>query len=345
MTSTTDAIDRLENRYRIRFAGHPRVSRDPEELEQIVAGLGEIETADPNDSARIANLRELYGKELVAIEAAIKVPFAVAATRLRMWADLAMSRYVRQFAGKDRRTRDVGLLEELISDLQATRNAMANIHTSAPDQRLDEALTHVDRALGIYRTEAEAIRTTRRTGSFSEQGTRFAQLANGQFEAYGLLFAKQSRLSRHPKSLERIITALEEIRRVMQSLKLAGFSDDNNTKNIAIVEDRLKAYRAELDAIRKLQAESSLEQRIGALGVAANEVFSVYRDQFVGKPVEKLDPDGLDVLFERLWPIAREMDALDTDHDDDTNARNLRLVTDNLLLYGRHYDAIKKAKG
>lgn len=347
MTSTTSAaIDRLEDRYRVRFAGHPRVSRDPEELERIVADLSEIgTTAGPEDTERITNLREMYTKEIAAIEAAINVPFAVAATRLRMWADLTMSRYVRKFAGKDRRTRDAALLEELVTDLHATRTAMATIHGSAPEQRLDEAIALVDRALGIYRTEAEAIRTTRRTGSFAEQGTRFAQLANAQFEAYGRYFAKQSRLSRHPPALERIIRALDEIRNVMQSLKLAGFADPNNDKNIVIVDDRLKAYRAELAAIRALHAETAIEQRIGALGVAANEVFAAYRDRFAGKPRETSDPDELDELFERLWLVARQMDALDTDHDDDTNARNLRLVTDNLLLYGRQYDAIKKARG
>ena len=59
-----------------------------------------------------------YEYDPAAIEAAINVPFAVPAARMRMWADLTMGRYGRQFAGKDRRTRDVALLEEITADLQ-----------------------------------------------------------------------------------------------------------------------------------------------------------------------------------------------------------------------------------
>jgi hypothetical protein len=45
-----------------------------------------------------------------------------------------------------------------------------------------------------------------------------------------------------------------------------------------------------------------------------------------------------------MWPIAREMDEIDAKYDDDTNARNLQLVMDTLVLYAREYDAILAAK-
>lgn len=345
MTSTSTAVDRLEDRYRIRFAGHPRVSRDPEELEKIISDLDQLRSdADTEEKARIENLSDLYKKEIAAIQAAINIPFAVPAARFRMWADLTMSRYGRKFAGQDRRTRDVALLDELIADLQGIRNEMARVHAIAPQQRLDEGMAVVDRALGTYRTEAEAIRTHRRTGTLAEQGSRFANLANAQFETYLIGFAKQTRLSRHPETLDRIIAALDEIRRGMQSLKIAGWADRSNDSNIAIVEDRIRQYREENATIRSVQAEATLEQRVGSLGQAANEVFAMYREQFSGKSRAEADPAKVDELFERLWPTAREMDALDSEHDDDTNGRNLRLVTDNLLLYGREYEAIRKAK-
>lgn len=343
---TTADVDRLEDRYRIRFAGHPRVSRDPEELERIVADLQRlVPTADPALRDRITALSDRYTEEVAAIQAAINVPFAVPAARLRMWADLTMSRYARRFAGHDRRTRDVVLVEELSTDLTAVRTHMATMHESAPEQRLDQALVNVDSALATYRTEIEAIRTVRRTGTLADQGSRFAGLANQQFDAYTIGFAKQSRVSRHPETLERIISALEEIRRGMLSLKIAGFADATNDNNMGIVDQRLKQYRTELIAIRKVQAETPIADRVGALGNAANEVFAMYREQFSGKSRQQVDPGRLDELFERLWPVAREMDRLDSTHDDDSNARNLGLVTDNLLLYAREFAEIRKVKG
>jgi hypothetical protein len=345
------ALGRIEERYRIRFAGHPRVSRDPDELEKLISELDAIPTSgEPAElTQRLAAARELYSKELAGIREAQAVPFAVAAHRLRTWSDLSMSRYQRNFAGQDRRTRDLGLLEEIIDDLHAIRQAMRAVHNEAAGPKLDEAITNVERVLELYTKEREAIRTARRTGSLSEQGSRLAELANRQFARYTMLFAGQSRLSRHTRTLERILTALEEIRRGMQSLKLAGFNNRNNDQNITLVDERLRAFRQELVNIQQAQQGRPLGERISGLATAANEIFSGYREQFAGKSRDQADQDLINRLFERLWPIAREMDKIDdagqaSEADEETNTRNLRIVTDNLVLYAREFDAIRQAR-
>src|SRR5262245_43547235 len=122
---TADDLQRLEARYRARFAGHPRVTRDADELDEMLVGLDALATALTGaDAARVVTLRDMWGKELEQIRLAQAVPYAVPAARLRTWGDLTISRYGRAFAGKDRQTRDIALLMEIQVDLQGVRTAV-----------------------------------------------------------------------------------------------------------------------------------------------------------------------------------------------------------------------------
>lgn len=344
MSDPTPEIDRLDTRYRVRFAGHPRVTRDPDELQSMVEALAALGVTEEAHRARVATLSDQWTRELEQIRAAQAVPYAVPAARLRTWSDLSVSRYARSFGGRDRRTRDVALLQEIVDDLRGIRNSMASLAQSAPDQGLGRSVQQIDQQLLTYLSELEAIRNARKMGTPAEQGTRFAQLANDQFAEYERHFAGHPRLSRHPATLSRILASLDELRRGMQGLALQGFDDPSNTRNIGIVTQRLASFRAELDAIGKARAEATLETRVTGLGAAANEVFAKYREAFAGKDRRSVDPERLVELFELLWPIAREMDEIDAEHDDDTNHANLRLVLDNAVLYAREFDAIQKVK-
>lgn len=344
MNDPAAELERVQTRYRIRFAGHPRVSRDPEELEELIAELDALAATDEALAARVAEERALFCKELDAIRVAVAIPYAVPAARLRMWTDLQLHRYQRSFAAQDRRTRDVALLDEIREDLRGLRGRMTELHALAPEQGLDRAAASVDRSLERYDAEVDAIRRARRTGPPAEQGSRLAALANAQFDLYQEGFAGQSRLSRHPSTLVRVVQALEEIRRSMQSLALDGFRDESNARNIGIVEQRIQQYRREVEQIHAARAGAAVAERVTALGRAANDVFAAYRADFAGQSRETRDESLLARLAERLVRVAKEMDALDRDHGDDTNARNLRLVTDNLVLYAREFDAIRSVK-
>ncbi len=343
--TVTAELDRLQSTYRVRFAGHARVSRDPDELEEFLETLGKLEArASAEERERIGRDRDLYSREVEEIRKAHAVPFAVPASRLRMWADFALQRYQRSFASQDRRTRDVQLLESLVAELESARKEMLTLDKKAADQGLAGSAEVLERSLEIYRNEAEAIRTARRTGTLAEQGSRFAQLANDQFETYRQLFAGEPRISRHAPVLTRIVAALEEILRGMKSLRLAGLNDPSNDNNQKIVADRIEQYRKELDQIGAQQRSTTLVDRVNALGQAANKIFQEYRENFAGKDRASRDLAKLTLLGEKLWPLAREMDTLDRTADNETNARNLRIVTDNLALYHKEWTAIKEAK-
>ncbi len=348
--SETDAagvLDRLQDQYRTQFAGRARVSRDPEVMEQMIETLASVApqvAGNPELQQRWDESNALFRKEHQAILDARAVPGALQAQRLRQWGELCIGRYRRAFAGRNRNTRDLGLLEDIRTTLEELRERIAALHQESAALGLDADLRRIDETLGLCRTEGGLIRQARTQGTLEEQGTRYANLANHQFRLYEEGFAGKPRLSRQPARLERIIKELETIAAGMARLQSAGFVSEPNDRNFKIVTERVRAYKAELGAIVEARASASPGERIGVLANAANELFGEYRESFAGQDRSTRDEDRLDGIIERLWPVALQMDAIDQDDGDEINERNLRLVTDNLVLYTREWEAIRTAK-
>jgi len=345
--SIEDTMNQIEARYRVRFSGHPRVSRDPEELTQMLADLDAIATeaeADAELSERLKRNRTLYTSEREAVNEARAAPGAIQAHRQRLWADLCIARYKHHFANQPRSSRDVSRLADMRRFLGAVHAKLKTMHAAAPHLQLQSAVSMVSSAVSLYTAESERIRTARLEGDMPTQGTRLATLANAQFEEYRQGFAGKSRLSRSISRLERILSALEELAGGMSRLARSGFASDSNNQNLALVTERRSAYRAELGEITKAQSAAELPERVNALSAAANQVFGWYREEFAGASRATRDLQKLDVLYELLWPIATEMDTIDQTEGHETNERNLSIVLDNLLLYTREFDAIVAAQ-
>ena len=340
-------FETTEIRYRFRFAGHPRVSRDPELLDDMLASLDEIAADAGGDDAllkQIDEARVLYQKERAAILEARSVPGAVSAYRERLWADIAVGRYRRNFAGKPRGTRDVFLLEEIRTSLTAVRSRMQQLHERGPHLNLESAMADAGRTIELARAEADRIRTARHEGTQGEQGSRLADLANQQFGIYQRGFAGQSRLSRHPPRLARVVRALEEIGAGMARLQRDGFKSEPNDRNLGIVTDRIRAYKEEVGTMAKSREGVSISDRAAALGAAANAAFDHYNKEFAGKSRSKADGERLNLILEELIPIALEMDSIDQEDDNENNERNLALVLDQIVLYQREWTAIAEAQ-
>lgn len=340
-------LDRLQEQYRTQFAGRARVSRDPEVMERMIEQLASVApqvAGRPELQQRWDESNALYRKEHQAIIDARAVPGALQAHRLRQWAELCIGRYRRAFAGRNRNTRDLGLLDDIRSTLEAHRRRIAAMHDESASLGLEADLQRIDETLGLCRSEAERIRQARTQGTHEEQGTRYANLANRQFRIYGDGFAGKSRLSRLPARLWRIVKELETIAAGMARLQSSGFVSEANDRNFKTVTERIRAYKEEAAAIEEAHHNAQTSERVGALANAANEIFKEYRDQFAGQDRATRDDDQLDALIERLWPVALQMDAVDQDDGDEINERNLRLVTDNLVLYTREWEAIRAAK-
>jgi len=343
-----ERLERIDSRYRGRFAGHPRISRDPDEMQALrdevaavakeSSGLGDAALSD-----RIKASTELYDKEYAAIQEARSAgPAAVQAHRVVSLAAFTYGRYTRFYAGQNRSTRNVSLLEELVSDLKAYEADLARLHTQGAQRDAD--LARLRDSIQIYEREVLAIRSARGSDSLPQQAQRYATLANDLFDRYRYLFANKSRISRSIGALDILIKGLKEIHAEMLALRTRGATGDVHAKNIALVSDRLNAWSEEKAAIAEVLEKAPLSDRIGYLGGAANDVFSQYREHFAGQDRRSRDISLLAKLIEELWYLMGEMDRIDQDDGDDTNARNLSIVTDQLRMYDREYGEIAKVQ-
>lgn len=346
-------IDDVVQRYTAFFAGQPRITRDARMLDQMVRDLEGMKpdllalpgTERGELTTRVNDAIELYRKEAQAVRASQEQgPEALAAHRLATWSYLTFARYRHHFAGQSRGTRDLLLMGEMIADLEQLQVQMTAQKRRATTDELEQAHTAVVDQLNLYREERKAIAQVRIDGDLPEQSDRLAALANNQFSLYGDQFAGKSRLSRRPMLLERIIDSLRQIGERMQALVTQGHKHESNRRNIEIVNERIAAYRKELAEVQKVRAATDFPSLINALGAAANEVFAEYREHFAGQDRATRDLARLTKLLDSLFDIGRQMDDLEQVRHDDTNARNLQIVLDNLRMYDREHAAIQEAK-
>lgn len=350
----------LFEEYDAKFAGKPRATRDLEELDDIIDRLerllhqareklngGRNETLMSLIEEASENL-EIYQNEREAIRELQKGGDGpVTASRLATWANMEFHRYRRHFAGKNRATRDLELLKEMIAELETIRARMEGLAESDDTiEGLDQDLETVEANLDRYRDERERIESARTEGTADERASILAVAANEQFAIYRELFAGHNRATRRPALLHRVIRTLEAIHEQMTALRDdEGLDSDENADNIEIVEDNLSMYREEVDAIETAKDQVDADELVAQLGGAANEVFESYRDEYAGEDRSTRDLDQLARMCDELYHLARQMQALDRDEGLEANAENLSVVLENLSLYQREYDAIEDARG
>lgn len=345
--------DAIHRRYLANYAGQPRISRDPDALQRMVKEMDDLANQlrrlpavqQMQLSKVLRENRDLYAQEAKAIrEAQAGGDEALYSHHLATQAALVSGRYRRHFAGRGRATRDVGLLSEMISDLERLLPLMEEQLTRHPSDELRQALTVARDNLPLYQSELVEVRKAQAAGDLEQQADVLASLANHQFELYRHHFAGHPRLSRRPALLSRLVENLERIHADMLALKAQGLSLETNDKNADIVAGRIAAWQTELTAVRDAKSRSRLEDLVNALGDAANAVFEQYRQNFAGQDRATRDLDLLNRLTDALIEIGRQMEDLDRVRDDQTNRTNLGIVLDHIRMYDREYDQIREAQ-
>jgi hypothetical protein len=142
----------------------------------------------------------------------------------------------------------------------------------------------------------------------------------------------------------RIISSLKKIHERMVSFRDGGVSLDFNSRNIAIVEDRLKVYENELVEVRKLRQSTAMPDIMGELGGAANKLFDEYRSGFSDKPRAQADVEKLGNICDKLSEIRRQMTEMSWAEENEMNARNLEIVTEQLVMFEGEYEAVVNAQ-
>lgn len=350
-------MEELDREYAAAFAGQSRVSRDIEQIDKMIArGSSILSRIDQIPSAAqgpdLLRLRQaaaqnigLYTQERAAIARAQEVgPSFDAFSGEATAANLVFARYARHFAGKDRSTRDLGLLGELVDELKQIDKKMSAVLKDSKSDDFERDRKVVRDNLAQYQSEIDLIETAQKTGTSEQQASVLATLANEQFALYQAHFAGAPRISRRPALLMRIVSTLKKVREEMVRHKDAGLDIEFNTKNIAVVEGRLQVYETELGEIRKLRQATPMADIMGELGGAANKLFDEYRAAFADKPRSAVDLDKLGHICDKLGEIRRQMAEMSWAEDNDMNVRNLEIVTEQLVMFEGEYEAVVNAK-
>lgn len=349
--------DSIYQEYDARFAGKPRATRDLAALDDLMGRLTEVMTQartfqDPADAEGAAQILEMAGQNLETYQTERQAiaqsksqgPAAEQGAQLATLANLVFAQYYRHFAGQDRRTRDVGLLGELMDQLAFIRDQLVDVSRSYAGPEVADNLQVVRDNLRMYTDERDKITESRQELPNGEKADLFAQLANTQFQVYRDHFAGMSRVSRRPALLERTIAQLENIRMNMKRLTKSGFVSQSNKRNVEIVAENLNMYRNELREIRLARQNATTEQLVGELGKAANDVMALYREEFAGRDRVSRDLGRLTLLCDRLAEVALQMRALQAKEPSEMNERNLGIVLDTATLYEAEYQRIQTAK-
>lgn len=348
-------LDQISAEYDARFAGQSRVTRDLNDLnglvrraQQLLQDLEKLpkskDRTELEGTARDAvNLYDAERKEIM--KARSLGPGFEEFSTLRGEANFVFSKYHRHFAGKSRNTRDLGLLAEMIDDLENVQESMNELAPELKGQPgVEDDLKLVADNIAMYKSERGEIIESRAVGTDDEQASALAEIANGQFNLYEHHFAGKSRATRRPELLQRMIDNLTQVLDRMKTLQGKGLRAEYNEQNISIVEQSLGTYRSELEEIRKARQATKITDLQGNLGGAANEVFEAYRKGFAGQDRRTRSLDLLTTICDQLAEIGKQMASLGAFEPTEQNTKNLQIVTDQRVLFEREYTLIEDAK-
>lgn len=350
--------DTITGEYDARFAGHSRVTRDLNDINNLITRIrsivGELGRL-PRSSDRVS-LEETAKNSLTLYENERKEIMRAKGhgadfedfDALRTEANMVFAVYNRHFAGQNRATRDLGVLGEMIDDLERIGEGMRELAPAIAHIQGNGAQADIDLVtdnLKMYQTERGEIIEARGAGTVDEQAAALAEVANRQFKIYDENFAGRSRLTRRPALLQRMITNLEQVLDRMKALQSQGGVNEFNRDNIGIVDSALSTYRAELNEIRKAREGTRFSDLQGSLGGAANELFDEYKANFAGMERKTRDLDLMSSICDRLGEIGRQMADLGRAEASEMNSNNLRIVNDTRVMYEREWTRIAEAKG
>lgn len=349
-----EAIDQV---YAKDFANQSRLSRDADLMASLVKRTGSVieqidaipVAAQGPDLVRLraaaATNLALYEGEHAAILKAQEVgptfdAFSTEATS----ANFVFARYGRHFAGHNRATRDPALLGEMVDELKGIDKRMTQVLDERRVPEFEKDREVVRQNLSMYQKEIGLIEAAQRPDDADQHASLLAELANNQFAVYQLHFAGEPRVSRRPALLMRVISSLKKILAEMEGLTSRGFSADYNAKNMQIVRDRLATYETELGEVRKARQGTSMGDIMGELGGAANKLFDEYRKHYADKARTEVDLARLGGICDKLGEIRRQMLDLSMAEDNEMNARNLEIVTEQLMMFEGEHEAVAQVQ-
>lgn len=263
-------------------------------------------------------------------------------TDLKERADAIYASYAANFAGKPRATRDVALIETLISDLGAIVDEARTLMNGDRNPAMLSFIETASENLERYQNERTAIRDAQ-ANPHTVATAGLANRANRTFDVYRRHFAGQDRGTRDRMLLHEMVGELEEIQRRMQNLVEQGA--DGARRDLETVTQQLGMYRDEVTNIARAQTVGTQEEVANRLAQLANAQFALYRNHFAGKSRVSRRPALLERIIANLEEYQAEMLELrDDGYASEMNRNNIRIVDQNLELYRKELTEIRNAR-
>ena len=327
MTSWREQFDALAEQYALHFAGQTRLTRNLDMLDHLIGALDDFGLTAPEPlSGEAQQTAVQWRAERAAVAAAQESagPAGRSAARIMTRALFSWHRYQRHFAGLPRQGRDLGLLADIVADLQQASTAISALAPSSAD--LQVLKTH----LALAQQEQRALRDFVEQGNAEQQAAAWASIANTLFTTFHAQFMQRHRLSCRPALLARLCEGLAVVHQQMSTLFADTPADSDHAQNIAAVAQELAEWRNELTQIEQAQKSADADERVTILNEAAEALLEEYNQQIAGIEHDNLPTAAVATLCDRLDEIERQMTALENLPGLTENAHNVGMVRDAL---------------
>jgi hypothetical protein len=361
LASTKALSDKLHGRWMREFAGRSRHTRDLAALDKLIEKANSLarkskglkgEKADEVEKLLIDRLRMYRTERGLIAEAVYERPEIAEVHGLGLEIDRALACWRRHFAGRDRRTRDLVMLDQaVIARLGRALGRMRELAGANPDLVKAEQLESLTGQFEVFKDERSEIDKARRAaveagGTAGSGGSDRAALlvveAQQALERYRVHFAGQPRVACSLLRLDAIVALLGRVKGELEALPEAARAAQN--ENLMVLTNELAARREERAAIAEALAATTPRERGGQLGLVANQMFQVYAREFAGKDRATRNLALLGNVCDRLTDVAEQMAELERLGDDPVNRKNRPVVEDRERAYEREWVAIAQVK-
>ena len=250
--------------------------------------------------------------------------------------------YGARFAGYDRSTRDLGELDVLVEE---ARTLVVEARNLAPTPAAAQLLETAQSRLAAWEREREEVAKAHSAPPAQQQAMAIGRQANRVFHMYRRHFAGQRRRTRDlglladlTDQLRALITEIDGLR-AHPDVEQAELEADRAT-----IERNLDMYVRERGEIVGARA-SEPDAEADMLAELANHQFGAYGAHFAGRGRLTRRPGLLRRVIDNLATLRDRMrDLRRAGVVDDTHARNIRLVSEQIATYQTELDAIEAAR-
>jgi hypothetical protein len=260
---------------------------------------------------------------------------------LKSQSDKLDSRWQREFAGKPRHTRDLGVLDGMIEKAEGVvRKAKALRGESG------EALRrYAGEQLALFVKERAAIAEAKFERPEIASVHELGRAIDATTAVWRRHYAGQDRRSRDLVRLEALATELASLYERLGTIA-AAHPDLVKLEGLEGIGNQLDLLRTEVKAVGEAKAALAGRDRVVNAFTEAQQGLDRYRAHFAGQPRASCDPSILEAIVTRLDASLAILDAATDDEKDgiDDFDKNHAVVREQRDLYRQELGLVKTAR-